>query len=75
MNIKVIGSNQTELHLNNGDVVLFSYDTPVAARTTDDGFIRTSTKYSNTTSKHINNNWGGFCEKEVDQEVLDNLVK
>ena len=74
MKLHIIGSNQTELHLNNGDVVLFSYDTPVAARTTDDGFIKTSTKWSNTTSKHINN-WGGFGGKEVDQEVLDNLVK
>jgi len=74
MNIKVIGSNQTELYLGNGTVVLFSYSTPVAARTTDDGFIRTSTKWSNTTSKHINN-WGGFGGKEVDQSVLDNLVK
>ena len=74
MRINIIGSNQTELYLGNGTVVLFSYNTPVAARTADDGFIKTSTKWSNTTSKHINK-WGGFGGKEVEQSVLDSLVK
>ena len=73
MNINVIGSNQTELHLDNGDIVFFSYNTPVAART-DSGIIKTSTKWSNTTSKHINK-WGWSGGKEVEQSVLDSLVK
>jgi hypothetical protein len=73
MRINIIGSNQTELYLGNGTVVLFSYNTPVAARTPN-GFIKTSTKWSNTTSKHINK-WGGYGGKEVEQSVLDSLVK
>ena len=73
MRINIIGSNQTELYLGNGTVILFSYNTPVAARTSN-GFIRTSKKWSNTTSRHINN-WGGSGGKEVEQSVLDSLVK
>ena len=52
MRIKLIKSNMTELHLNDGTVILFSYETPVAART-DTGFVRTAEKFSVTTSKHI----------------------
>lgn len=52
MTIKVIGPNQTELHIGS-NVILFSYMTPVAARW--DGMIfRSAVKYSNTTSRHIN---------------------
>ena len=53
MNIKQIGSNQTELHL--GDtVVLFSYETPVAVRFTTRGLeYRTEEKFSRTTERHI----------------------
>ena len=52
MKIKPIASNQTELHLNDGTVVLFSYQTPVAVNYAEGGFARTSTKWSKTTSKH-----------------------
>ena len=49
MKLKQIGSNMTELHLNNGTIVLFSYETPVAAFTStfilpelNSRFIKTS---------------------------------
>lgn len=51
MTIHVLGSNQTELRTDKA-VVLFSYNTPVAA-CVDGTFYRTSQKYSVTTSKHI----------------------
>jgi len=58
MELRKIGSNQTQLSLDNGTVVFFSYQTPVAAfvpgRDGATPFIRTSTRYSVTTSKHIN---------------------
>lgn len=57
MQLKPIKENMTELHLANGDVVLFSYETPVAARTMD-GAFKTDKQWSNTTSRHINA-WGG----------------
>lgn len=73
MNIKPIGSNQTELHLNNGTVILFSYQTPVAASTTN-GWLRTDQHYSKTTSKHINQ-WLPGNARIVPQSELDALAE
>lgn len=53
MKLKPIGNNQTELHLDNGTVVLFSYQTPVAAVVNGQCY-RTTEYYSKTTSQHIN---------------------
>jgi len=74
MKLKQLGSNQTELDM--GDVqVFFSYETPVAARTDTGELVRTSTKYSVTTTKHINK-WLNGCEAaEVPQAVINDLVE
>lgn len=75
MKLKPIGSNKTLLELENGTQVLFSYETPVAARIDKGGywqFIKTNKFYSKTTSKHINS-WYRDCDK-VDQSVINNLV-
>jgi hypothetical protein len=53
MKIKPIQSNMTELTLNNGTQVLFSYQTPVACWI-DGQFFKTDKKWSNTTTRHIN---------------------
>ena len=74
MHIESIGSNQTELTFNKGQV-LFSYKTPVAAYTPSLGYIRTATKWSSTTTRHINKWLEGVNANEVDQAVLDNLVE
>ena len=74
MKLSQIGSNQTEITTARGNRVLYSYETPVAAWT-EQGAFRTSTKYSVTTSKHINAYLGGKdVGKEVDQAWLDGLV-
>jgi hypothetical protein len=73
MKLKQIGSNQTEL-LINGTVVFFSYETPVAARLDCGALIRTKTKYSVTTSKHINKWVDGWPVVLVEQSVIDNLT-
>ena len=74
MKLSQIGSNQTEISTARGNRVLYSYETPVAAWT-EQGAFRTSTKYSVTTSKHINAYLGGKdVGKEVDQDWLDGLV-
>ncbi len=73
MNIKQIGNNQTELHLNNGTVILFSYQTPVAASTAD-GWLRTAQHYSRTTTKHINQ-WLRGNARIVPRSELDALVE
>ena len=74
MHIESIGSNQTELTFNKGQV-LFSYKTPVAAYTPSLGYIKTATKWSSTTSRHINKWLEGVTATVVNQEVLDNLVE
>ena len=74
MQLKRLGSNQTEISLNNGTKVFFSYDTPVAAQLPDYEYVRTSTKWSVTTSKHINKWLEGVNATEVSQDILDNLV-
>lgn len=74
MNIKPIGSDQTELHLQDY-VILFSYETPVAYLHRGSGkYYRTSKKWSRTTSKHINQWLGGVSAEEVGQDNLDQLI-
>lgn len=55
--------------------VLFSYNTPVAAFVNGRGYIKTSTKYSVTTSRHIRRWLGLMDAEEVDQSEIDALVK
>lgn len=52
--LKTIGPNQTELNFDDGLVVFFSYETPVAAFISGRGYIRSEEKYSKTTTKHVN---------------------
>ena len=54
MILRQIGSNQTEISFNNGTTLFFSYETPVAGHTILDGYFKTDTYSSRTTSKHIN---------------------
>jgi len=53
MTLNKLGTNQTEITFGKDNHVLFSYNTPVAAYF-NGVFYRTSKKWSNTTSKHIN---------------------
>ena len=74
MKLLQIGSNQTEITTARGNRVLYSYETPVAAWT-EQGAFRTSTKFSVTTSKHINKFLGGKdVGRAVDQTWLEGLV-
>ena len=75
MQLTPIAANQTELSLNNGTQVFFSYKTPVAAYTPSQGYIRTAKYWSVTTSRHINKWLKGITEvTEVPQETLTELV-
>ena len=79
MRLNPMASNQNEIELDN-KVILFSYQTPVAYWESGKGAFKTEKKWSNTTSKHINQ-W--LKEKHynpaevptVSQNVLDDLVK
>ena len=82
MKLTVIGSNQTQLELNKTKI-LFSYQTPVAALNLTPEFfeehgasmIKTSTKHSRTTQRHINQWCGTSDVLEVEQNVLDSIVR
>jgi hypothetical protein len=89
MRLKKIGSNMSEVEIN-GSFVLFSYETPVAGRSIKapsgddyekDGFFKTSTHYSATTTRHINkyfkNEWNidGKEVEEVSQDFINGLVR
>ena len=71
MKLKTIQANMTELTLNDGTQVLFSYQTPVAS-CKDGQFYKTEKKWSNTTTKHINK-WA-HCAVSKPQYYFDELV-
>ena len=74
-NIKSPAANQTEVTLANGNVLFYSYATPVAAFVSGRGILRTSKKWSASTSKHITQfikrNAPSATVTEVDQSVFD----
>ena len=74
MQLTPIAANQTQLNLNDGTEVFFSYRTPVAAKLPNYDYIRTATKWSTTTTRHINKWLEGVTAQTVDQSILDNLV-
>ena len=74
MILRQLGSNQTELSLNNGNSIFFSYETPVAGYSDDIGFFRTATYYSKTTSRHINAYLGDATASEVPDQYIADLV-
>jgi len=77
MKVRNVGSNQTEVELSNGTIVLYSYATPVAAFVHGRGGLCSSKKYSATTSRHVSKaieRWG--CSKTiVDQVEIDDIAK
>ena len=74
MQLTPIAANRTQLNLNDGTQVFFSYKTPVAAKLPNYDYIRTATKWSQTTTRHINQWLEGVTAKQVPQEILNELV-
>tara|TARA_Y100001970_G_scaffold220333_1_gene270576 strand:+ start:1216 stop:1482 length:267 start_codon:yes stop_codon:yes gene_type:complete len=74
MILRQIGNNQNLIRFNNGAEILFSYETPVAGYSMDEGYFRTEEYFSKTTSKHINNFVKDVNAKEVKQSFIEGLV-
>jgi len=75
MKLTPIAANQTEVTINDGTQIFFSYRTPVAAYLPSKGYVRTSQFWSVTTSRHINKWLKGVNNvTEIEQTVLDNLA-
>ena len=72
MKLSPIASNMTQITLNDGTQVLFSYQTPVACWI-DGQFYKTEKKWSNTTTRHINK-WTD-CAVTKPQSYFDNLTQ
>ena len=74
--LRVMASNVTELELSNGNIVMFSYNPPVAAYIKGRGYVRSAQKYSVTTSKHVTK-WLGHAGsvQQVEQSVIDALLE
>jgi len=73
MKLQPIASNMTKLTLNDGTEVLFSYQTPVAAHINGQ-YVKTSKKWSMTTSKHINKWLDGVTAELAEQDFFDSLI-
>ena len=77
MKLNPVGANQTEVEHGGGVVILYSYTTPVAAFVPGKGALCTSTRYSNTTSRHVNaavKRWGA-TRHDVDQGIIYQYAK
>lgn len=72
MEIKNLGSNQTEVSWSNKTTVLVSYSTPVAA-IVDGKVYRTEVKHSATTERHINKWLDGKTAVVMPQAFFDNV--
>ena len=67
----------TEICLGN-KVILYSYSTPVAVHIEGQGYFKTATKYSVTTSKHVTqwlNKMRVHSVKTVDQTEFNRLIQ
>lgn len=74
MNLKPLRTNMTELELSNGNLIMFSYQTPVATFiANEDKWYRTEKKWSQTTERHINK-WASRYHEVKPQEYFDALV-
>lgn len=67
------GSNQSVLSFDDGREVLVSYATPVAAFVPGRGYVKRVTKYSVTTSRHVNA-WTEGRATEVSDDEFKKLV-
>ena len=74
MEVRAIGSNQTEVETSDGTRVLVSYNTPVAAYIVGRGYVRTSEHYSKTTTAHINKWLDGAKYETVSPAKIKGLV-
>ena len=72
LNMKKLGKNVTEMRTNEA-VILFSYETPVAAIVNGERY-QTATKWSRTTSKHINRWIAGYPVTVMGQDFFWTLV-
>ena len=76
MKLTPIAANRNVISYNDGTEVFFSYETPVAVYDSEScNYLRTSKKFSTTTSRHLNKWCGDLEVKIVDQNVIEDFVQ
>ena len=75
MKLHSFATNRTLLTFADGTEVFFSYSTPVAGYKPNIGYVKTNQWYSSTTTRHINKYLGDLKHSEVDQSVINNLIR
>ena len=74
--IQNLGSNKLEIYFDKSNLILFqSYETIVAARLEDLEYVRTSTYWSRTTTRHINKWLEGVEATKKPQSFFDKFSK
>ena len=74
MQLRQLGSNQSKVTFKDGKEVFFSYETPVAAYVPSLGYVKTSYKWSRTTSRHISNFSSAYAH-EYPQDFFNSLIE
>ena len=73
--LRNLGPNKVEISYRDGTTVFYSYNTPVAACLGGgSGFVRTASKWSRTTSRHINQWLLGARAREITQDEMNALA-
>jgi len=75
MKLTPIANNQNVVSYPDGTEVFFSYSTPVAGYHPDLGYVKTTSWYSSTTTRHINKWLNGVEFSLVSQHVINNLAE
>lgn len=79
MKLRNIGSDQSELVLESGERIFFSYETPVAGFINEIGWFYTEDYHSRTTSKHINSYFENAEKKskacQLRQDVIVKYIR
>jgi len=74
--IQNLGTNKLEIYFDKSNLILLqSYETIVAARLENLDYVRTSTKWSRATTKHINKWLEGVEAIEKPQTFFDKFTK
>ena len=74
MKVKPLGANQTLVTFPNEDEVFYSYETPVAGFSIKEGYWKHQTKFSRTTTKHINSWLNGKDAILKSSDEIDELM-
>lgn len=75
MELKRLSPSMSEIVFSDGTRLLFSYETPVAARLSRGGNVKTDKYFSRTTSGHVSSWLNGEAARVVPHDELLKLAR